>query len=151
MMNERYLEDIHAGERFRSAGHTLTEAEIVRFASEFDPQPFHVDAAAAKRTMFGGLVASGWHTAAVVMRLRLTTGVRVAGGLIGIGIEDIRLPRPVRLGDTLHLEGEVVDVRPSQSHPDHGVVRVRETALNQRGEPVMTMVTSLWVPRRPIG
>jgi acyl dehydratase len=149
MTNERYLEDIHAGDRFQSAEQTVAEDAIVRFAREFDPQPFHVDADAARRTMFGGLIASGWHTAAIAMRLRLTAGVRVAGGLIGIGIEDIRWPRPVRPGDTLHLEGEVVDVRPSQSHPDYGVVRVRETALNQRNEPVMTMVTSLWVPRRP--
>lgn len=147
-MNERYLEDIHVGDRFHSGQHTLTEAGIIEFAKQFDPQPMHCDPEAAKETIFGGLIASGWYTAAVVMKLRLESDERIAGGLIGLGVEQVRWPRPARPGDTLHLESEVLDVHPSRSHPDHGVVRMRETALNQRGEVVLTMVTSLWVPRR---
>ena len=148
-MNDRYLEDIRVGDRFHSGQHTLTEAGIIEFARQFDPQPMHLDPEAAKGTIFGGLIASGWYTAAIVMKLRLESDERVAGGLIGLGVEQVRWPRPARPGDTLHLESEVLDVHPSRSHPDHGVVRMRETALNQRGEVVLTMVTSLWVPRRP--
>lgn len=149
MSDEHYLEDLHVGDKFHSGTFTFTEPAIIEFARQFDPQPFHTDPEAAKRTIFGGLIASGWFTAAVVMRLRLQSDERIAGGLIGMGVEEVRWPRPVRPGDTIQLEGEVLDIRPSHSHPDHGIVRIRETARNQTGEVVLTMVTSLWVPRRP--
>ncbi len=149
MSNERYLEDLHVGDRFHSASYTFTEAGIIEFARQFDPQPFHTDPEAAKRTIFGGLIASGWYTAAIAMRLRLQSDARIAGGMIGMGVEEVRWPRPVRAGDTIQLEAEILEIRPSHSHPDHGIVRVRETARNQAGEAVLSMVTSLWVPRRP--
>jgi acyl dehydratase len=148
MANERYLEDLHVGDQFHSADYTLTEAEIIEFGPRFNPQPFHTDPEAAKRSIFGGLIASGWYTAAIVMRLRTQSDLRVADGLIGMGMDDVRWPRPVRAGDTLHLETEVIEVRPARSRPAHGIVRVRETVLNQAGQTVLTMVTSLWVPRR---
>jgi acyl dehydratase len=143
-----YFEDFRVGGRFRSREHTVTETEMIEFARRFDPQPFHTDPTAAKESVFGGLIASGWLTAAIVMRLRAESGVEVAGGMIGLGLEEMRWPKPVRAGDTLHLEAEVIETRPSRSQPGHGIVRVRETALNQRDEPVFTAITALWVPRR---
>ena len=150
-MKELYFEDFHVGDRFRSSEYTMTESEMIEFARQFDPQPFHIDPEAAKRSVFGGLIASGWHTAAIAMRLRTQSGIKVAGGMIGMGVDELRWPRPVRSGDTIHLETEVIETRPSLSQPDHGIVRVRETALNQSGEVVMTVVTALWVPRSPQG
>ena len=150
-MKELYFEDFGVGDRFRSTEHTMTEPEMIEFARRFDPQPFHTDPEAAKQSVFGGLIASGWHTAAIAMRLRTQNGIRVAGGMIGMGVDELRWPQPVRPGDTLHLETEVIETRPSRSQPDHGIVRVRETAFNQSGEVVMTLVTALWVPRAPQG
>jgi|SRR6266850_1393861 len=150
-MNERYLEDIRAGDRFRTADYAVTEGEIIEYARQYDPQPFHTDPAAARQSFFGGLVASGWYTAAVTMRLIAQREGRIAGGLIGMGVEELRWPRPVRPDDTLHVEVEVLDVRPSHSHPDRGIVRVRNTTLNQKGEVVQTTVTALFVPRRTAG
>jgi len=150
-MKELYFEDLHVGDRFRSSEYSMTESEMIEFARRFDPQPFHIDPEAAKRSVFGGLIASGWHTAAIAMRLRTQSGIKVAGGMIGMGVDELRWPRPVRSGDTIHLETEVIETRPSLSQPDHGIVRVRETALNQSGEVVMTVVTALWVPRSPQG
>ena len=121
---------------------------MVGYARQYDPQPFHTDAAAAARSFFGGLVASGWHTAAVSMRLIAQSEIRAAGGLIGMGVEQLRWPRPVRPGDTLHVEVEVMEMRPSRSHPDRGIVRVRNTTLNQAGESVQIMETALFVQRR---
>ncbi len=144
-----YFEDFRVGDRFRSAEYTMREEEMIAFARQFDPQPMHTDPEAAKQSEFGGLIASGWHTAAVAMRLRVESGVEIAGGMIGLGTQEMRWPKPVRPGDTLCLEAEVVETRQSLSHPDHGIVRVRETMRNQRGEVVLTMVTALWVPRRP--
>src|SRR5439155_19897157 len=113
-MKELYFEDFHVGDRFRSSEYTMTESEMIEFARRFDPQPFHIDPEAAKRSVFGGLIASGWHTAAIAMRLRTQSEIRVAGGMIGMGVDELRWPRPVRSGDTIHLETEVIETRPSR-------------------------------------
>jgi acyl dehydratase len=147
-MSEFYLEDIRVGDIFRSADYTLTEGEILDYARRYDPQPFHTDPAAARESIFGGLVASGWHTAAITMRLIAQGEVRIAGGSIGLGLEQLHWLRPARPGDTLHVEGEVLGVRPSRSHPDRGIVRLRNTTRNQTDQIVLTMVTALYVPRR---
>ncbi|HXJ56200.1 MAG TPA: MaoC family dehydratase [Verrucomicrobiae bacterium] len=147
-MSERYFEDFRVGDRYRSADYNVTEAEIVEYARRYDPQSFHTDPVAAKRSLFGGLVASGWYTAAITMRLIAQSEPRVAGGLIGLGVEQLRWPQPVRPGDVLHVEVEVLDLRPSRSHPDHGIVRVRNITRTQTGETVQTMETALWVLRR---
>ncbi len=147
-MNERYLEDLRAGDRFGSPTHTVTEGAIRDFAREFDPQPFHLDPEAARGTLFNGLAASGWHTAAITMRLMVQGEMRIAGGLIGVGVEGLQWPRPVRPGDTLAVESEVVEVRPSTSRPDRGVVKVRNVTRNQHGEIVFSSVAVLLVPRR---
>jgi acyl dehydratase len=144
-----YLEDLAVGQTFRSGTVTVDPVRLKAFAAEFDPQPFHLDEQAAAASPFGGLVASGWHTAALTMRLLVEGDLKVAGGLVGAGVEEIRWPRPVRPGDTLRVESEVLEVRPSGSRPDRGVVRLRSTTLNQVGQPVMVQVASLIVPRRP--
>src|SRR3954465_3440395 len=129
----------------------MGEPEILkRSAAEFDPQPFHLDQDAARGSPFGGLVASGWHTAALTMRLLVGGELRVVGGLIGVGVEELRWPRPVRPGDVLRVESEVLGLRPSQSKPDRGIVRVRNTTLNGEGQPVMVQVVTMVVPRRPL-
>jgi len=147
-MNESYLDDFHVGDRLHSAQYPVSEAEMIEYARRYDPQPFHTDPVAAKQAAFHGLVASGWFTAAITMKLMAQSEVRIAGGMIGMGVEELRWPRPVRPGDTLHVETEVIEVRPSRSHPDHGIVRVRNATFNQAGEVVQTMVTALYVPRR---
>jgi acyl dehydratase len=148
---ERFLEDFAAGQKFRS-GRLRVEAERVkRFAAEFDPQPFHLDEQAARGSLFGGLAASGWHTAAMTMRLLVESDLRPAGGIIGAGFDEFRWPRPVRPGDELHLEIEVLEVRPSKSRPEQGLVKLRTTTLNQNGEPVQVSVGNLVVPRRSPG
>jgi acyl dehydratase len=144
-----FLEDLRVGQIFRSGSVTVDLEKAKTFAAEFDPQPFHLDEAAAAGSLFGGLVASGWHTAALSMRMMVESDFRIAGGLIGAGVEEIRWPRPVRPGDVLRVESEVLDIRPSQSKPDRGIVRVRNTTLNQDGQPVMIQVANLIVPRRP--
>lgn len=144
----RFLEDFAAGQKFGS-GRLRVEAERVkRFAAEFDPQPFHVDEAAAERSFFRGLAASGWHTAAMTMRLLVESELQPAGGIIGAGFDEFRWPRPVRPGDELHLEIEVLEVRPSKSRPEQGLVKIRTTTLNQKDEPVQVSVGNLVVPRR---
>ncbi len=146
--NERfYLEDLHPGQRFISGSHTVDEAQIKAFASQFDPQPFHLDDEAAEGSLFGGLAASGWHTAAITMRLQVESGLPVAGGIIGAGGE-INWPRPTRPGDTLHVENEVLEIRPSRTRPDRGMVTVRTETRNQLGEIVQTLTVKLVVPRR---
>jgi acyl dehydratase len=144
-----YLEDIAVGQTFRSGTAAVELSEVKAFAAAFDPQPFHLDEQAAVSGVFGRLVASGWHTAALTMRLLVEGELKVAGGLVGAGVEAIRWPRPVRPGDTLRVESEVLEVRPSVSKPDRGVVRVRTTTFNQDGQPVMEQVATLIVPRRP--
>jgi acyl dehydratase len=147
-MSHRYLEDFVIGQTFGS-GQLLIEKERARaFALEFDPQPFHLDEEAAQRTIFGGLAASGWHTAAVTMRLLVESELRPAGGIIGAGFDEFRWPQPVRPGDTLRIGSEILEVRPSKSRPRHGLVKVRTTTLNQNGGTVQVLVANLVVPRR---
>jgi acyl dehydratase len=146
----RYLEDFAPGQRFAGATRILIDIERLRsFAAEFDPQPFHLDEEAASRSLFGGLAASGWHTAAVTMRLLVESELQPAGGIVGAGFDDFRWPRPVRPGDELRIEAEVLEVRPSKSRPEQGLVKVRTTTLNQRDEAVQMSVGNLVVPRRP--
>jgi len=147
-VTERYLDDFGVGQVFRS-GRIRVEADRIKsFAAEFDPQPFHLDAEAAAHTFFGGLVASGWHTAALTMRLLVDSELKPAGGIIGLGFEELRWPRPVRPGDELSLQAEVLQVRPSQSRPEQGLIKIRVTTLNQTGEAVLTQVGTLLVRRR---
>ena len=148
-MGQRHLEDFAVGQTFGSARLTMDKERIRSFAAEFDPQPFHLDEAAACQSIFRGLAASGWHTAAVTMRLLVDSGIDPAGGLIGAGFDEFRWPRPVRPGDVLRLESEVLEIRPSRSRPDQGLVKMRTTTLNQNDEPVQIMVANIVVPRRP--
>ena len=143
-----YLEDIEVGQTFASGTYVMDAARIKEFATELDPQPFHIDENAAEDSLFHGLAASGWHTAAVAMRLLTTSGLRFANGILGLGAE-ISWPRPTRPGDTLHIDSEVIEIRLSQSKPDHGIVTIRSTMLNQKGETVYVLNAKLLVPRRP--
>jgi len=143
-----YLEDLAVGQRFTSGSHTVDAAQITAFAAQFDPQPFHLDEAAANGTLFGGLAASGWHTAAITMRLLVEGGAPIAGGVIGGGAE-IAWPKPVRPGDTLQVESEVVSITPSRSRPDRGMLVLRSETRNQRDEIVQLLTAKLVVPRRP--
>jgi acyl dehydratase len=146
-MTELYLEDLAVGQKFQS-GRARVDAEAIKaFAAEFDPQPFHLDEEAANRSFFRGLAASGWHTAALTMRLLVTGEFKPAGGLVGASNE-ISWTRPVRPGDILHVESEVLEVRPSKSRPEQGVARMRTTTLNQNDEPVQVLIANLVVPRR---
>ncbi|MGQ0579252.1 MAG: MaoC family dehydratase [Betaproteobacteria bacterium] len=148
-MSERYLEDFEAGQTFGS-GRVRIEAErIKRFAAEFDPQPFHLDEKAATDSLFRGLAASGWHTAAITMKLLVESDLKPAGGIVGAGFDEFRWPRPVRPGDELRVESEVLEVRVSKSRPDQGVIKVRSTTLNQNNEPVQISLGNLIVPCRP--
>ena len=149
-MTTNYLEDFAAGQTFGSGRIAIDAEAIRRFAAEFDPQPFHLDDAAAAKSFFGGLAASGWHTAALTMRLLVGSELKPAGGIVGAGFDEFRWPRPVRPGDELHLHIEVLEARPSQSRPTQGLIKVRTTTLNQRDEPVQISVGSLVVARRPL-
>jgi acyl dehydratase len=142
-----FLDDLHVGQKFVSGSRLVDEARIKAFAAEFDPQPFHLDEEAAASSLFGGLAASGWHTAAITMRLLVDGGAPLAGGLIGAGCE-IAWPRPTRPGDILTVESEVVEIRPSRSRPDRGMVTLRSETRNQDGEVVQALVSKLVVPRR---
>jgi len=143
-----YLEDLTVGQRY-STGHYALDADQIRtFAAQFDPQPFHLDEAAARGSLFGGLAASGWHTAAITMRLLVTSGLQLAWGLIGAGAE-LSWPKPTRPGDVLHVDSEVLEITPSRSRPDRGMVRIRNETRNQRGEVVQLFVGAVVVPRRP--
>jgi acyl dehydratase len=144
----RYLEDFAVGETYGSGRLRVDEERIKSFAAEFDPQPFHLNAEAARKSILGGLAASGWHTAALAMRLLVDSDLKPAGGIVGVGFDELRWPRPVRPGDELRLESEVLDVRPSKSRPQQGLIKVRMTALNQNGEAVQVLVANLIVPRR---
>jgi acyl dehydratase len=141
-----FLEDLHVGQRFVSGSHPIDAEQIKAFAGQFDPQPFHLDAEAAQETLFHGLVASGWHTAAITMRLLVESGLPVAGGLIGVGAE-VAWPNPTRPGDVVHVESEIVEIRPSRSRPDRGLVMARSETKNQHGEVVQTLTAKLVVPR----
>ena len=148
-MTVHYLEDFAPGQVFDTGKHRVDKAEIFAFARQYDPQPFHVDEEAAHQSPFQGLAASGWHTAAMTMRLMVDGEFKPAGGILGVGFEDLSWPRPVRPGDELHARSEVLEVRPSKSKPDRGMIRVRTTTFNQNDEPVMVFTGNLLVPRRP--
>lgn len=143
-----YLDDLSPGQRFTSASLAVDADAIKAFARQFDPQPFHLDEEAAEASLFGGLAASGWHTAALTMRLLNDGGAPIAGGIIGAGGE-IAWPRPTRPGDVLTVVSEVIEVKPSTSRPDRGMVTLRSETRNQKGEPVQVLTAKLVVPRRP--
>jgi len=142
-----YLDDLVVGQRFTSRTHVVDATEIKAFARQFDPQPFHLDEETAKRAFFGELVASGWHTAAITMRLLVETGLPLAGGIIGAGGE-VTWPKPTRPGDTLTVTSEVEEIMPSRSRRDRGTLKVRSETRNQRDEIVQVLLAKLIVPRR---
>jgi acyl dehydratase len=146
--SERYLEDFAVGQTFGSGRLRIDGERALAFAAEFDPQPFHLDEAAARRSIFGGLTASGWHTAAVTMRLMVETELKPAGGFVGVGLDECGWPHPVRPGDELHVACEVLEVRPSKSRPEQGLIKLRTTTLNQHDEPVLVYVVNMVVLRR---
>src|SRR5262249_39099327 len=147
-MSDLFLDDITVGQVFVTGGRRVSADEIKLFAAAFDPQPFHLDETAARDTIFRGLAASGWHTAALTMRLLVDSNLKPDGGIVGAGLEELRWPRPVRPGDELHVEAEVLEVRPSKSRPDQGLVKLRVRTLNQSGEPVQLSVVTIMAPRR---
>ena len=147
-MSDRYLEDFVVGQTLGSGQLRIDAERAKAFAAEFDPQPFHLDEDAARKSVFGGLAASGWHTAAATMRLLVDSELRPAGGIVGAGIDELRWPLPVRPGDVLRVESEVLEVRPSRSRPNQGLIKVRTMTLNQNGEPVQVFVGNLVVPSR---
>jgi len=149
-MKERYFDDLKVGDRFKSEPLSVTEKELIEFAHKFDPQMFHLSRRRAERSIFKGLIASGWHTAAMSMRLFVQT-LNFAEGAIGLGVDELRWPNAVRPGDMLSVEAEILDVRPSRSRPEHGIIRIRNVTTNQRGEIVQTMLASAMVPRRNNG
>lgn len=148
MSEPLYLEDIFVGQRFVTGTQAVTAEAIKAFGRDYDPQPFHVDEAAAKDSFFGGLAASGWHTAAITMRLQIDSGPPIAGGMIGASGE-LSWPRPTRPGDILHVESEVMEVKPSKSKPERGFVTLRSETKNQKGEVVQLFTAKLLVWRRP--
>jgi|ERR1700678_39468 acyl dehydratase len=143
-----YLEDLRVGQRFTSETYVMEAARIKEFAEEFDPQPFHIDEDAAGASIFKGLAASGWHTAAVAMRLLVKGGLPLANGIVGLGGE-VAWPRPTRPGDILHVESEIIQITPSRSKPHQGIVTVRGTMFNQHGEEVYILTAKLLVLKRP--
>jgi acyl dehydratase len=147
-MTEHYLDDFAAGQTFNTGKVRVDKEQIFAFAGQFDPQPFHLDEQAALKSPFQGLAASGWHTAAMTMRLMVEGEFKPAGGILGVGFDELSWPRAVRPGDELHAKSEVLEVRPSKSRPDRGLIRVRTTTFNQNGEPVMIFTGNLLVSRR---
>lgn len=147
IMKERYFDDLKTGDRFKSEPLSMTEMELIEFAHKFDPQMFHLSRKDAERTIFKGLIASGWHTAAMTMRLFVRT-LNFAEGAIGLGVDELRWPNAVRPGDVLTVDTEILELRASRSRPGHGILRLRNVTTNQRGEVVQTMLASAMVPRR---
>jgi acyl dehydratase len=147
-MTEFYLDDFAPGQSFKTGRVKVDREKIFAFAKEFDPQPYHLDEAAAQKSPFQGLAASGWHTAAMTMRLMVDGEFKPAGGILGVGFEQLSWPRAVRPGDELHAVSEILEVRPSKSRPDRGLITVRTTTFNQNNEPVMMFTGNLLVPRR---
>ena len=147
-MKEVYFDDLKTGDRFQSETVSVPSKAIVEFAEKFDPQKFHLNAKSAERSIFRGLIASGWHTAAVTMRLFVKT-LNFAEGAIGLGVDELRWPHAVRPDDTLRVETEILETRLSRSKPDHGIIRLRNVTTNQRGEVVQTMTANALVPKRP--
>jgi acyl dehydratase len=147
MRDVLYLEDLEPGQSFRTGPHPLTEDEIKAFARDYDPQLFHTDPEAARHSFFGGLAASGWHTAAITMRLQVDSGPPLAGGMIGASVE-LTWPRPTRPGDILHVESEILEVLPSRSKPDRGIIVLKSETKNQKDEVVQLQTSRLLVWRR---
>ena len=145
----RYLEDFHAGDAFTSPPITVREDDVLRFAGEFDPQPFHLDSEAAAASFFGELVGSGWHTAALTMRLLTQTGMEPGWGYVGASIEELRWPRAMKPDDVLRVHVEVTEVKASRSKPDRGFVRMRVRTLRADGEPVQELIVNMLVPTAP--
>jgi acyl dehydratase len=148
-MSKQYLEDFAAGQVYRSSRLPVDKGQILAFASQFDPQPYHLDEQAARNSVFKGLAASGWHTAAMTMRLLVESEFQPAEGILGVGLEELSWPRPVRPGDELRVESEVLEVRASKLRVDRGVIRLRTTTFNQNDQPVQIFTGNLLVPRRP--
>ena len=148
-MAVKYLEDFVAGQVYGSGRARMDTQDIKAYAARYDPQPFHMDEQAASGSLFRGLVASGWHTAAITMRLLVEGEFRPAGGIIGAGMDELRWPQPVRPGDELRVECEVLEVRPSRSRPQQGMVKTRVTTFNQKNEAVQVFIGNMVVPRRP--
>ena len=146
-MKEHYFDDLKAGDRFKSDPLEVSEKQVIEFAHKFDPQMFHLNRKSAERTIFKGLIASGWHTAAMTMRLFVQT-LNFAEGAIGLGVDKLRWPNVVRPGDVLTVQAKIVHLRPSRSRPNYGIIRLRKVTINQRGEIVQTMLASVMVPRR---
>ena len=142
-----YFEDLRVGHRYTSGRYAVSEAQILAFAREFDPQPLHTDPVAARDSVLGGLSASGWHTAAITMRLTADGPLQLAGGTVVLGAE-LRWHKPTRPGDVLHLESEIVELRVSRSNPERGIVRVRMETLTEAGELLQTLTATLLVPTR---
>jgi acyl dehydratase len=151
-MKKRYFDDVKVGDRFKSEPFGVTQKKLIEFAHKFDPQMFHLSRWAAERTIFKGLIASGWHTAAVTMRLFVQT-LNFAEGAIGLGVDKLRWPNAVRPGDVLTVETKILDARLSRSRPRYGIIRLRNVTTNQRGEVVQMMLASAmvrrWLRRRP--
>jgi acyl dehydratase len=148
-MPERYLEDFVVGQTFGSGRMRVDSERMKTFAAEFDPQPFHLDEEAASNTIFRGLAASSLYTAALTMRLLVVSEFKPAGGIVGVGLDELRWPLPVRPGDELRVETEILEIRPSKSHPQQGRIKARIKTLNQDGKAVQNFVANLIVPRRP--
>lgn len=145
----RFFDDFSPGDRFVSRGVTFTEADIISFALRYDPQPFHLDLEAAAQSPYGGLIASGFHTLSQSFRMMLQEGVFAECSMGSPGMDELRWLAPVRPGDTLHMEGEVIETRPSSSKPDRGLLKMDYRAINQRGETVMTLSVLHLLRRRP--
>jgi acyl dehydratase len=151
-MSEPFFEDYIVGEVFKPGGRIrVTKDDIIAFARQFDPQPFHLDEEAGRKSIFGRLVASGWHTAALTMRLITMNVRRSEGGNVGLGFDTLRWPIPVHPGDELHIETEVLEARPSRSRPDQGLIKLRTRTFNQDGQVVQELIGNAMVPRRPTG
>ncbi|HUR59768.1 MAG TPA: MaoC family dehydratase [Opitutaceae bacterium] len=144
-----YFDDLTVGRVFHTTAVEVTVEEIVSFAGRYDPQPFHTDPVAAEKTVFGGLVASGWMTAALTMRLMMTGEFHFGSGVVGLGVDSLQWPRPVRPGDRLTASVEVMGTRTSKSRPAHGIVKIRTTTTNQENAVVQVMVSNVLAPRRP--
>ena len=143
-----FMEDLTVGQKFTAGPVTVTEAEIIEFAKKYDPQPFHLNADDAAKTMFGGLIASGWHTASMTMRMIIDSSPNFPGGMIGRTVENLNWLRAVKPGDVLSYEGEITDLRPAESAPGRGIMRVKSRTLNQNGKPVLEMEAVIFIPRR---
>ena len=146
----RYFEDLQVGDKFNTAEYEMTAEEIMAFGKKFDPQTFHTDPVAATGTLFGRLVASGWHTAAVSMRLMVLGEMALDLGVIGQGVENLRWPRPVLPGDRLHVVTEIMELRPAPARPERGLIKLRCRTSNQDGKVVQEMTATLLVARRPV-